>query len=458
MATSSLSSLGIGSSGVLSSDVLDQLRSVDEKAIITPITDKITANQTKTTDLAKLTTLVATLKSNTSALASESTYFKNTVTTSSDNATVTAEDGVSAQDFSLNVTKIAKPDIYQSDSFSSENSTFTSADDTLNFNIDGKDYSVDVTASMTINDLKNKIYDATDGKIIASTLNVGGDTPYRLTFKSANTGTDNAITITSTGSAASDLGLDTAANHIQTATNAEFTYNNINITRQTNTVDDLIVGVTININHTGESNVSITQDTDSIVSNISDFVDNYNTLISSLTSSTGYDSSTQTAGVFQGTSEIRDLKSALSRQLFEVNSDGKSLSDYGVTLNSAGTLEFDQTALEDKIKENSSDVEDFFRGTGTSGTGYFTDFNSLLDTYTNTSTGILTGLDTQYSTQATSLSEEKEKATASLDSKYDALTSKFIAYDAVISNLNSSFQSLSMQIDALSNNSSSTSS
>ena len=327
----------------------------------------------------------------------------------------------------------------------------------MNFNIAGKDYTVDVTPTMSLSNLKDKIYDATAGKITASILNVGGSNPYKMTLKSTDTGSDNAITFTSTGggTAVTDLGFDNVANHIQPAANAEFTYNNVAISRQSNNISDLIVGVTLNINDVGQSNISIKQDTSSISDSITSFVKDYNSLMSSLDSSTSYDPTTKTAGIFQGTSEVRDLKAALSRQLSSVNSQGKSLSDYGVSLNSAGLLEINQDTLNSNLSSNLSGVEDFFRGNSTTNTtGYFTDFNSLLSSYTDTTTGILTQLNTQFDTQATSLANEKQKATDSLDSKYSALTSKFIAYDSMISQMNSSFQSLNMQIQSLTNSSS----
>jgi len=46
-------------------------------------------------------------------------------------------------------------------------------------------------------------------------LNVGGDEPYKLVIKSSDTGEENAISISSSGTAVSDLGLDLDENHIQ---------------------------------------------------------------------------------------------------------------------------------------------------------------------------------------------------------------------------------------------------
>jgi len=448
MADSTISSLGLGSDGALSYDVIDQLREVDENAMIKPIDNKISKNKTQANDLSILTTMTATLKSSTSTLADDMTYLKTSVTSSSENISVTAESGVPSQDFTLDVQTLAKQDIYQSNSFSAENSTFTTTNDTINFNIDGSDYQIDVTATTTLEELKGQIYDATDGKITASLLNVGGDNPYKLVLKSTDTGVNNAVTVTSTGggTAVSDLGFDDDTNHIQNATDAEFTYNNVSITRSTNTVDDLIVGVTINLNDIGSSNISIKQDTSTITNGVQSFVNNYNELMNNLAESTKYDSDTKLAGTFQSSSEIKSLQSDMRRQLLTVDDQGRSISDYGVTINDAGLLEFDSSILDSKLSSDSADVEDFFNGTSDT-EGYFTKYNNVLDSYINSDSGVLTLYSNQLTNSHTGLEDERAKNVARLDAKYDTMAKRFASYDAVISNLNAQFESLSMMIN-----------
>ncbi len=445
MADSTISSLGLGSDGALSYDIIDQLREVDEKAIIDPIDRKISENETKSKDLSVLTTMTATLKSSTSTLSDEITYLKNSVSTTNDNVSVTAETGVTPQDFTIDVTTLAKQDIYQSDTYSSEDSTFTSEDDTITFSIDGEDYSIDVTSSTTISELKDMINEQTDGKITASLLNVGGDEPYRLVIKSTETGEDNAISISSNGNAASDLGLDNSDNHIQTATDAEFTYNGVNITRSTNSITDLIVGVTIDLKDTGSSNISIKQDTSLITDSVQSFVQQYNDLMNNLAEATKYDPESKTAGTFQDSNEIKSLQSDMRRMLLSVDDQGRTLSDYGVTMNDAGLLEFDSSVLDSKLSSDPAEVEDFFRGTDDN-SGYFTKFNDTLDSYINSDSGILTLYANQLSSNHDKLEEDKTESIKRLDDKYDLMAKKFAAYDAMISQYNASFDSLSMQI------------
>lgn len=626
---SSISSLGLGSDGVLSYDVIDQLREVDEKAQLDPIDAKITTNKSKQDDLSVLTTLTASLKSVTSTLADEMSYLKRTTSVSNSAVSVIANSGSTIQDFSIHVDTLAQRDIYQSSSFALETSTFSgssvtpagtvvapsvtttngqaavigvtetatltfdaadmvsgdtltvggltltatgnitqaevvaafasltsgamagnsvangtwsgtltgfnsstatgtsltftsttantnvvnlsvsttgtsvvapsiattegvtpitattesslvafnSADMsygdkitiggltltatgpitqaqvaaafanlsagatagnsvtngswsgtltgfnsgatsgtsvtftsttantnvadlavsvvketggtttvpnsyTLSIGIDGETYDLSLTVGTTLTQLKDMINDKTDGKVTASILNIGGTNPYKLVIKSAETGKDNAITFSSTSiGALRNLGLDstslaTNGNHLQNATDASFTYNGVSITRSTNTIDDLSSGLTITLNEKQAAgittNVSIKQDTSALKDSLESLVSKYNELMSNLQEATKYDIDTQTAGLFQGVSQITSLKSALSRQILSTDSEGRSLADYGVALNDSGVLEFTASTFDTKVSKDAKDVQDFFRGSTTYRTNTYT--------------------------------------------------------------------------------------
>jgi len=357
----SLSNIGLGSNGALSYDIIEKLRDVDNKNQITPIDNKITSTSDKLKDLSILTTMTASLKSATSTLSDEISYLKRSSSVSGTSAEVSVVSGTSIQDFKLEVNNLAQRDIVESKAFTNETDTFTSNTDTININIDGKDYTIDVDSSTTITQLKDQIFDKTDGKVSASILNVGGTDPYKLVLKSTDTGASQDITVTSTGTSATDLGLT----DLNKALDASFTYNDVSISRSTNSFDDLIVGVTITLKEAGSSNVTISQDTTDIVDNMETFVSKYNELMSNINESIKYDSDTKLSGTFQGVSEIVTMKSDLSRQLLSVNEEGKSITDYGITLNDAGILEFDKSAIQSKLSSDPKDVESFFRGVTT---------------------------------------------------------------------------------------------
>ena len=100
-----VSSLGIGS-GVLTADVLDQLRAADDEVIIKPIEKKLeTANQEEEANKL-LNSLMDTFKKSTSALGGEVLYLGRAVTGSDDFVSVSAKDGSDVQSF--NITDVVK--------------------------------------------------------------------------------------------------------------------------------------------------------------------------------------------------------------------------------------------------------------------------------------------------------------------------------------------------------------
>lgn len=620
MATSSLTSLGLGSSGVLSYDLIDKLRAADESGILKPIDNKLTTNTSKKSDLSILTGLTTSLQSVTKSLSEELSYLKRTTTVSDSSISVTASAGSTIQDFSIHVNTLAQRDIYQSKAFSSESSlfatptntyagtviapvsnttngvnavtgvtesseisfdaanmelgdsitiggltltatgtitqaevvaafeslsagvtvgntvnngtwtgtltgfnsgvasgtavtfssttanldvanigvstgglipsptinttngvvpvvgstefsvltfdaasmsagdtmtiggltltatgtitqaeavaafanlssgvsqgnsvtngmwsgtltgfnssavsgstlTFTSTTSnsnvsdlsvlatqevdgtlavpptyTIDISIAGKSYTLDMTAATTLAQFKDMINDKTDGKVNATILNVGGATPYKLVIKSTEVGAENAISFSSTSqSALKNLGLDSTSlalpngNHLQSASNASFTFNGVNISRSSNTISDLVNGVTITFNKaqteaTDFANVSIKQDLSSIKDSLTSMVSKYNELMENLKKTTKYDSDTKTAGTFQSASQVKALQSALNKQILSTDELGRSIADYGVTLDSDGILKFDSSIFDTKASNDPSELEDFLRG------------------------------------------------------------------------------------------------
>lgn len=461
MATSSISSLGLGSDGVLSFDIIDKLKAVDESVIVKPIEAKITNNATKQSDLSILMTLAASVKSTTSVISNETSYLQRKTTVSNSAISVTTQAGSAIQDFSMHVNSLAQSDIYQSKGFSSNSTALGLPTDTLKIGLNGTTFSIDLTATMTLDDLKTKITDATEGKLSVSVLNTGEALdPYRLVIKSKETGKSNLIDFSDTSAGTlSALGLDNIVdNHLQSATDASFEYNGVTIKRSSNTVNDLIVGVSITLNETQPldetvTNVTIKQDLANVKESLTSFVSTYNELMSNLVESTKYDTTSKASGTFQNASQIKSLKSALKTQLLSSDELGRSLSQYGITLNSTGNLEFDDATLEATLSTDTAATEDFYRGstnaeTGEFRKGFFTNFNEMLASYVTDKKSILNLFQTSLNEEKTTLTKNKELAISRLDSKYEIMATKFAAYDSIISQLNTQFNTLSQMIEA----------
>ena len=407
MAFGSLSSLGFGS-GVLKQDTMDQIKKAEQKARIDPYTKKIEENTTKQKDLTEIKTKLLSFQTAVSSLADATVFAKRKVVGSiSDNppASLTVNSGVALQSMNINVTQLAQKDVYQSKGLANDsgfiNANLTGTTD-LTFFSNGKEYTVTVDKSTTYRDLADKINEASGGEIVAKIVNTGEKgTPYRLTLTSKETGEDSAISFyagkkDSSGKYTSDsnaetifknlgweldttssidpdkdkkgYGIKDASLHIQTAQNAEFTLDGIKMFRSSNTVTDLGVGMTLTLNKTGEINFDVQQDFEGVTKAMQDLVDAYNDLVTNLNAAT--------EGTLQGISEVNSIRSSILADLFDsqvvdgttedVNGNKVntkvmlSMQDFGLSLNDAGTLSFDSSKFEQKVKEDPDSTESFF--------------------------------------------------------------------------------------------------
>ncbi len=424
MAFGSLSSLGFGS-GVLTQETIDKLKEAEQQARVNPYTTKIEENTTKQKDLTEIKTKLSTFQSAVSSLGDATAFAKRKVVASiTDNppASLTATSGVALQSMNINVTQLAQKDVYQSKGLANDtgiiNANLTSATN-LTFFSKGKEYTVTIDKNTTYSDLVDKINSATGGEIVAKMVNTGEkDTPYRLTLTSKETGEDSAISFypgakdsngkyvvdenaksvfeglgwTLDDNALNTEGFDPATSkkgvgiidnaenplHIQQAQNANFTMDGIKMTRSSNTITDIGVGITLTLNKTGEINFDIQQDSESITQAMQEMVDAYNDLVLNLNAATDYNSETGTKGSLQGVTEVNSIRSSIVSILFQSQSvDGTvedangnkvsskvmlSLQDYGLSMTESGTLNFDSSAFESKVKEDTAMAESFFSG------------------------------------------------------------------------------------------------
>ncbi len=442
--TGALSSLGLGSQGALSYDVIDKLRAADEKMMIEPIDKKLETVQKKQTELDTIVTLAASFKTAISDLSDSTLFAKRSATVTGDDISVSVQDGADVQSFDITVKQLAKPQIDESKGFASTSTALIAADDsddTFTITTDGKDYTFDITAgSTTLEDLKDAINDGMSDSVTASILNVGGSDPYKLVLKSAQTGASHTMSY-SYGS--NDF---LSFSSVQGAQNAAFTYNGIDVTRESNEIDDLVNGVTINLlkeNSSGVNRVDITQDIEGIADEMSQMADAYNALISELDSATKYDATTKEAGLFQGENTITSLRREISDIVLSTDPSGHGLSDYGIDVTKDGVMTFDKSAFEEQLKSDPAAAETLFTD---SDTGIFNRLDEYLASEATRSNSVLHNFDDYLGTSEDSLQEQRVRMVELLDARYGVMAAKFAAYDEMINQFNASFASLQQQI------------
>ena len=406
-AVSDKAQLNIASS-ILTQDVIDGLKDADESVQIKPLTLKIDKNTKKQADITALTTLVSTLKTSYADVANETAMLKRTVSAAgSGSVTANVEAGVAEQTVRLSVSQLAQVDSYQSKGFKSRSETLNlGKEESLTLSVGDKSVDIKVGPSTTLEDIINQINDGAGDAIKASIVNTGGENGYKMILQSKESGEKNQIKFSVKGDnpdalkgaqdvleklgfktnqtpITDDKGVTTGYNleintadtsaggkQLQKAQDAKFNFNGIDITRSSNSVDDLIVGVTFNLNNVDEKNsttgalkesvITIGKDTDAVVKSLKSMVTAYNDLISNISTATSYDRENGVAGTLNGMSEITGIKRKLQNLFESSNSDGKSLQSFGFSFTEKGVLSVDESKLKDTISKDYEGFKSFF--------------------------------------------------------------------------------------------------
>ncbi|MCI7015184.1 MAG: flagellar filament capping protein FliD [Campylobacter sp.] len=396
-------------SSILTQEVIDGLKKADESVQVKPLTLKIDKNTKKQADITALTTLVSNLKTSYADVANETAMLKRTVSAAgSGSVTASVEAGVAEQTVRLSVSQIAQVDSYQSKGFTSRSDTLTgiSSDQSLTLSVGDKSVDIKVGPSTTLENIINQINDGAGDVLKASIVNTGGENGYKMILQSKESGEKNQIKFSVKGDDQTalqgakevleklgfnaketqikdnqgkitgyDLAIDTnntsaGGKQLQKAQDAKFNFNGIDITRSSNKVDDLIIGVTFNLNNVDEKNsttgalkesvITIGKDTDAVVKSLKSMVTAYNDLISNITTATSYDRENDVAGTLNGMSEITGIKRKLQNLFESTNSDGKSLQSFGFSFTEKGVLSVDESKLKDAINKDYEGFKSFF--------------------------------------------------------------------------------------------------
>ena len=448
-----ISSLGAGSS-VLTQDVLDQLRAADEAGQVTPIELSIVNEEDKKSSLALLDTYMTNLADSVDELSSHSLYDERQAAITGTSVEVTAAGSTDIQDFTLDVSVLATKQIEESGAFTSETELIANGAGVMNLNVDGLDFSIDYDDTTTLTDLKNLINDAAGDKVDATIVQINSG-EFRLFVSSVDTGTTQNITMSDTSAQLKDTRLTTDMTAIQSGVDAEFTFNGQAITRTSNDVSDLVVGLDITLKELGSSSVSVTQDRAGLMNRFESFVTHYNAAISELDKMTVSSTDNEVRGIFSSESTIKSMKRDLENMLSSVGGGVGSMIDYGFEVDKDGVLTLDQDILNDALDADATNVEAFFAGgdfdngdgTTTLVEGAIVEMNVTVGSYTKYN-ATLDLFATSITDSISTLEERRDKAIERLDSKYEIMAKQWAAYDIMINSFNASSSMFTEMVNA----------
>lgn len=315
-------------------------------------------------------TRLAALKEAADQLALPS-FFRGHSVTSSQTTVVTAsgDSGAAPGDYVITVESVARAHQILSQSYGDLDSTRLGTG-TLTLTAAGKTTTIEVDATNnTLAGLRDAI-NAANSNVRASIVQ-DGDSSYRLLIASKETGTAHALTVTSTLSE----GTAPTFADLQTAQDAQVKLGSgtgaVTVTRSTNTVRDLIPGVTLKLlTASPETPVTITvsQDTKKIQEGVQKLVDQYNNLVEFLNQQFKYDAESKKGGTLLDSYALQSVQNHLAQIVAGAVSGlaGSGLPQLGVTMGADGKLSLDAAMLESKLASDPDSVRQTLALTATS--------------------------------------------------------------------------------------------
>jgi len=305
--------------------------------------------------------------------------------------------------------------------------------------IDGSfEIHVTIEADDTLQDVVTAINNATSAAT-ATIINDGsGITPYRLSLTSAVSGEGGRLLFDAgdTGLRMSTLveGRD-AALLLGTAGAAG---EPLLVTSYTNTVSDVIDGVTLNLVSTSASpvTVSISGDSDSIVTRVEQWVTAINAALDGIDELTDFNADTETSGPLQGDITAQRVENKLfdlvTRQYDAGDGTYDSLRDIGISLDENTRLTLDADRLRQVLGNGLTHVTSLFT-TADEGIGEY--FEDTLHNYTSDNPGLIENRVESLAERIVQANEQKEKYEVRLEAERLRLELEFAQLEALIAQL-----------------------
>ncbi|MFC1556759.1 flagellar filament capping protein FliD [candidate division KSB1 bacterium] len=384
----------------------------------------ITALQEKKTSLTRKSAVLVDLKSNLNTLRTRAKGFtsigaeaklakKSAVSSNESLFTVSADATAARGVNTISISRIARNDVGISSQFDSSDFSLAGAlSGTHQFTVQvgsntAQTISVTISAGDTDETVLENIASAINTYVEDATAKVitSSRSKVRLSIVSDESGSENEISLTAVGGSEilEELGFvdknSTDRREFKTTKggfvtedtedlDAVFEINGIEITSSSNSVTDVLEGVTINLRKAqdaGESaeTFTIAPDIEDIKSQVEGFIEDYNSALQYLTEKLSVDTTTNERGVLAGNFtftrlrlQLRQIVSSPVEDISEGNPE--LITQVGIEINADGSLSLDEDEFEEAALENPTGVTDLF----TSTIGVASQLTGIIEQYT----------------------------------------------------------------------------
>ena len=338
---------------------------------------------------------------------------------------------------------------------------------TLSLTVAGEATDIEISAADTnASAVVNAINQAGAG-VSAQLLDTGVEGAadrYKIVL-TGQTGASNAFSVSTDAADTSGLNFTTPTG--QDAADAAVTVNGVAISRSTNTIDDVIPGMTFDLlgPTTGAVAVQLNRDSSGVKERVQSLVTAYNSMVSDfgiLTGPASEDEEDIYSGSLRGDSTVRSVLSQM-RQVFFGESETAgdsitSLRDMGVSVDKDGVVTLDEAALDEALTTHFEEVVSALAGRTTTEVdgetviqqGLGAEMAARLRALMGP-TGIILSQSTSAESQVGRYEEQLEKLETRMEGILERYTKQFAAMESIVGQLTSMRENLKSQFEAMLN-------
>jgi flagellar hook-associated protein 2 len=444
---SAISSLGVGS-GLDLNTLLDALVKGERATAEGPLNRRQFGAQARLSALGSLKSAASSLAD---AVAALEDFKIGRAATSSNDAVVTAsaEADAAPGGYLIDVEQLATAQSLATSALDPFADSATAlGEGTLTLTVGGKSAAITIAAGANSLDAVRDAINASGLDVHAAVVRDGDG--YRLLLASDVTGTAGEITATVSGTLDARLG-SVSMDETVAAEDAKFRLNGLELTSSSNTVSDVLSGVTLELHgaSAGGESASLTIGTDkaAVRTKLADIVKAYNALVDKIKASSsvpppqssgasGSDASNGAGGgPLVGDSTLRALQQRLGGAFSStIDMDGEghafsSLVEIGVHTDASGRASLDEAALDAALESDDGAVEALVSSFGAS-------FSATLESFSGAD-GILDSRTKQLNSELRRIDSERDRLDARMEVLEERLRKQFSALDGLVSELKS---------------------
>jgi flagellar hook-associated protein 2 len=270
-----------------------------------------------------------------------------------------------------------------------------------------------------------------------------GTPDYRISLRSTTSGTSVNLDLRKT-TAVSYQNMQTTGAFAQTpGVLAQYAVDGGGTVQSNTRTITVSNGVTLTLQATGQTDVTVTRSTSALNTALSAFSDAYNATVDELNKQRG-----SSAGPLEGQSIVSILSRSLSNIATYGSSSGQisSLETLGLSLGTDGHFTYTPLTLMGTDLSNSAGVAAFF-GSATGG-GFLQSATNTLNNLEDSTVGLLKNAETDVTTQITNIGSQITARQNQVDQLQMQLTRQMAASDALIASMEQKYSFLSSMFQA----------